>query len=496
MEALFGALQDTFTLVNLIAVISGVAIGMAFGLTPGLDATSGTALLVSFTYAMSPQAALLFLVSLYCAATYAGSITAILIGVPGTPASAATVLDGYPLCQRGEAGKALAMSISASVIGGIVGTIFLVTLSGPLVKIAIVFGAPEYFALGIFGLTMVASLSGANLIKNLIICFLGLGITTIGVDSFTAFGRFTFGVPAFLSGINYIPCLVGMFAISEAMMMVENLNIEAFKNKISARIITFQEFKKSAPVIGLSSIIGTIIGILPGVGAALANWICYDNSKKISKEADQFGKGALDGIAAAEAGNNATVSSSLIPMLTLGVPGSATAAILMSALILHGLTPGPTLFSGANVELVYVVFVGLVLANIVMGVLGISLVGFWAKVLRTPRPYIVVVITALSFIGAYGIKNSLTDCWVLLGFGVFAYITRKLGFSPVPMVLALVLGSMIETNFRRTMIMSNMGAMIFFTRPICLVLIVLSVVSFLWPTVIAKLRGNKDVLGD
>jgi putative tricarboxylic transport membrane protein len=469
----------------LLAVFVGVAIGMAFGTTPGLDATSGTALLVSATYGFSAEVALGALLGLYTAATYAGSITAISIGVPGTPASAASVLDGYALTKKGHLRRALSISIVASVIGGLLGTFALMFLTFPLAAFALNFGPPEYFALGVLGVTIIASLVDRMVLGGFILAACGLLITTIGIDPFTGYPRFTFGDVNLFEGIPYIPALVGLFAISEAISLIEARNAQrapASKLSFWSFDLPGEAFRKIARVTMIGSVVGSVLGALPAIGAAAANWIGYNESRRFSRDGANFGKGSEEGLAAAESSNNSTVSTSLIPLLAFGIPGSATAAVLLGAMMLHGVTPGPTIFN-EQLDLVYLIFIVLGIANLLMLLFGIFGVGVWVRLVQMPPVFIAVTILTLSVIGSYSIRSNVFDVYLAIGFGVFGYLARRCGLSPVPIVLAIVLGTLIEENLRRSLIMSSNGMGIFLNRPVALVVLSVAVITCIVPMV-------------
>jgi putative tricarboxylic transport membrane protein len=469
----------------LFALFVGVAIGMAFGVTPGLDATSGTALLVSATYALSTEIALAVLIGLYTAATYAGSVTAITIGVPGTPASAATVLDGYPLTKRGELDRALSISITGSVIGGLVGTLALVFLALPLADAALAFGPPEYFALGLLGVAIIASLVRGMVLSGFVIAILGLLITTIGIDPFTGFPRFTFDNVNLIEGIPYIPALIGLFAVAEALSLLLDPGDDR-RSSVAPRLFAFTlgraVFGRILRAIGIGSVLGSFLGALPAVGAAAANWIGYNEARRFAHDPESFGKGSYEGLAAAESSNNSTVSSALVPLLALGIPGSPTAAVLLGAMLLHGVTPGPGLFT-TELGLVYFIFLALGMANVFMAFFGVFGVGFWVKLVQMPKPFIVVTVLTLSVVGAFSVRSNPFDIYLALGLGVFGYLLRRAGLSVVPMVLAIVLGGLVEENLRRALIASNDGVLLFLERPIALVVLVLAAVTFVLPFV-------------
>lgn len=482
-EGFLGGLQLMMQAEVMIAVLVGVAIGMAFGTTPGLDATSGTALLVSATFALSTEVALGALLGLYAAATYAGSITAISIGVPGTPASAATVLDGYALTRNGKMRRALSISIITSVIGGLIGTVALMFLTFPLAAFALNFGPPEYFALGVLGVTIIASLVDKVVLGGFILALFGLLLTTIGIDPFTGYPRFTFGNVNLFEGIPYVPALVGLFAVSEAISLIA---ARGAPRTPPARLsfwcfdLPGAAFRKVMRVTLIGSAVGSVLGALPAIGAAAANWIGYNEARRFSRDRENFGKGSEEGLAAAESSNNSTVSTSLIPLLAFGIPGSATAAVLLGAMMLHGVTPGPTIFN-EQLDLVYMIFIVLGLANLLMLAFGVFGVGLWVRLVQMPPAFIAITILTLSVIGSYSIRSNVFDVYMAIGFGVFGYLGRRVGLSPVPIVLAIVLGTLIEENLRRSLIMSSNGMAIFLNRPVALVVLSVAVLTCLLP---------------
>jgi putative tricarboxylic transport membrane protein len=334
------------------AIVVGVLIGILCGVLPGLSASTAVALMVPFTFGMNPVVSVLLLVSVYLAGEYGGSITAIAIGTPGTPPAAATMLDGYELTKQGKPGLALTTSVVASSIGGMIGAIVLFAFSEPLARVALSFGAPEYFSLAVFGLAIIASLASDNLLKGFLIMLIGLFLTTIGLDGFTGEERYTFGVPKLMDGISFIPALIGLFAMSSVFYDIEKGFSSARSVALSFAMPKLRELAGLWKVYLHSSILGAIIGVLPGAGATITAFICYNEVKRFSRNKDKFGKGCLEGVAAPEAGNNAVVGGSLVPLLTLGIPGSATSAVLIGALMLHNIQPGPLLFQ-TNGEIVY-----------------------------------------------------------------------------------------------------------------------------------------------
>jgi len=468
-----------FTLVlqwqNSCAIIAGSIVGYAVGALPGLSAGMGIALLLPFTFYMPPLTSLVLLTSLYSAAEYGGSITAVLINVPGEAGATPTCFDGYPLTQKGQPGKALGVSIVASCYAGIVSTLALILVSIPLAQIALKFGPPEYFALGIFGLTTVAGLAGKSWVKGLITVLFGLLITTIGVDAVSGTSRYVF-TKSLYEGIPLIPVLVGLFAISEVFETMEELGANPVYQTFSGTLPTLREYLGTHMAMLRGTLIGFIIGIVPGAGKAVASFIAYNEERRASKHPERFGTGVLEGVAAPEAANNAVVGGALVPLLSLGIPGSAAAAVLIGAFTIQGLQPGPLLFV-KEPGLVYGLFASLLVGNVVMLAMGLLGTKVWAKVLDVPKNILTPIVLAICLFAAYAESGSVFGVWLALLFGVLGYFLRKYGFPVAPIVLAIVLGSMIEISFRRSMILADGSPAIFVTRPVALVILGLALFS-------------------
>ncbi len=472
--------------IPILIIMLGVIMGIIAGAMPGLSPSMGVALLVPFTYTMSPTLALILLVSIYIAANYGGSITAVTINAPGTPASVVTAFDGYPLTKKGKPGIGLGVSLISSTVGGFIGTLILIFFSAPLAKVALKFHPAEYFALAIFGLTTVASLGGKNWIKAFIAAIFGLLINTIGIDPISGVSRFTFGISFLYDGFALIPALIGLFALSEIFKQLEEGGHKAkAKVDLSSNWPTIRDYLKLKFTIIRSSIIGTIIGILPGAGATIASFISYDATKRLSKNPEDFGKGEVRGVAAAEAANSSSVGGALVPLLTLGIPGSATTAVLIGALMIHDLTPGPRLFV-SNPGLVYGLFASLLVANVVLLVFGLFGSRLWIKVTNIPKKILFPLIFAVSIIGSFAVQNSFFDIISCLAFGVFGWILRRNKYPVAPIILGMVLGNIAETNFRRAVMMG--GYDVFFTRPASLILLILGLVSLIF----AFIKSNKN----
>lgn len=461
----------------LLIIVAGVAAGTAVGALPGLTATMAVALMVPVTFGMPAVAGLLMLIGIYIGAIYGGSIPAILIRTPGTPAAAATLLDGFELAKQGRAGKALSTSVIASFVGGTISALALTFIAPKLATFALRFSSPEYFALGLFGLTIIASISGDSLIKGLISGIFGMLLATIGMDPLTAFPRFTFGRVELLNGISFIPVLIGLFAISEALIGIENVRATTTRAiRASVELLNRVEIRRISWTAVKSALIGILIGIIPGAGAEIAAFVAYGEAKRSAKDPTQFGKGVLEGVAAPEAANNGVTGAALIPLLTLGIPGDAVAAVMLGALQIQGVRPGPGLFREYS-ELIYTLFAGFFIANIVMLTLGLLGARFFAQVLSVPKSILVPVIIILCIVGSYAVNNSLFDVWVMLFFGVIGYFMQKMRFPISPLVLGLILGPMVEAELRRSLLLSQGSPAIFVTRPVSLILLLLTMAS-------------------
>ncbi len=481
MENFISALALIPTTGNFLAIFIGVFLGTVVGAIPGLTPAVALVLCTPLTYRMEVIPALLLLLSLYCAGTYGGSITAILIRTPGTPAAACTMIDGYPMAQRGEARRALDMALIASTIGGIISVVILMIFAPQISKFTINFSSVEYFMIAVFGLSVIVSVSGDNLIKGFLAAALGLFVSTIGIDAQSATIRYTFSVTRLQSGIPIVVVLVGLFGVSELF----NKAYEYAKGDLEKDRIDLGRHEKGMHVweilpywktVGISSLIGAAIGALPGTGAALSSFLSYDAAKKRSPHPETYGTGELDGICACETANNAVTGATLIPLLTLGIPGDSNVAILLGALMIHNLTPGPQLFQTQGTT-VYAMMIGLLIINLVMLLEGKFLVGIFAKVSRIPYPILGGLVGFFCLVGAYACNNSYFSVYVALIFGLLGFLFRRWDFPVVPLMLGLVLGSLLEQNFRRAIIMAKGDYTVFFTRPISLVFFLLTIGS-------------------
>jgi len=470
----------------LIILFLGTLFGLILGVLPGLGPTTGGALILPFTITLDPLSAIVLLTSIYCAGTYGGAITAVLINTPGTPAAAATCLDGYPLAQKGEAGRALGMATFGSAFGGLFSVVVLVLFAPILANIAYEFGQPEYFALAIFGLTMLASIGEGSPIKNLIAGAFGILLSTVGKDVMASIDRFTFGVNELTEGIGFIPVVVGMFAMSE-LLVQSNLTNKIFERIAmkAVRLPSKDDFKYCFKTILRSSGIGSFIGILPAEGGTVASLIGYSEAKRWSKKPEEFGKGAIDGIAGAETANNAATGGAMVPTLALGIPGSATTAVILTGLIIHGLRPGPDLFK-EQPEFLYGIFGAMFFANILFFIFGFFGAKIFARITLIPNRLLWPMIFTLSVCGTYSLNQSYTDVFLMIGFGIIGYVMRKFGFSVVPVIIGLILGQLVELTLRQSLVIFDGDWTLFFTRPIVVTFFILSVVALIFPNIRKK----------
>ena len=464
-----------FTLENILWINLGVFIGSVFAAIPGLSVILCVILFLPVTYSMTAIPGMMFLLGIYCAGGYGGSVSAILINTPGTPHAAATMLDGHPLSEQGRTKAALKIALYASTFGGIFSALMLLFLGPQVARVAAQLGTAEYFMVCVFGLTIIAGVSGKSMIKGMISACLGLLISCVGSDPMTSYDRFTFGISRLYLGLDLAVCLIGLFALVEIMSKAEKrldrLNLDTTQIKDDG-VITKEEYKRMARPVLLSSIIGVMVGIIPGTGASEASWFSYNTAKNMSKHPEEFGHGSVEGIAAAESANNAVTGATLIPLLTLGIPGDGTVAIMLSALMINGLNPGLSLFTTQG-DIMYAIMLGLILVNIFMLLQGKFLTSLFAKVVSIPQEILTPIIVIFCFAGAYSVNENYFDVGVALIFGMLAWILRKLELPPVPILLGLVLGSMTETNFRRALLISNGSPKIFFSSVYCIIFLVL-----------------------
>lgn len=486
---------NALSLANLIAMIGGTALGIIIGCLPGLSAAMGVALMLPLTFTMEPDTGLIVLGAIYCGAIFGGSISAILIHTPGTPASAATAIEGYQMTLNGKAGKALATACWSSFWGGLLSCISLYFFAPMLAQLALKFMSAEKFWLGIFGLTIIAGVSSKSIIKGLMSGALGLIISTIGLDPVDGTKRFMFGQAFLAEGVNTTCALIGLFSMSQVFILAEKQIVKRAKaSKFSDKImLTRGEKKMLFPTVIRSWIIGNIIGILPGAGASIACFMGYNNAKQFSKHKEDFGHGAIEGVCGSEAANNAVTGGSLIPMLTLGIPGESVTAVLMGGLIIQGLSPGPALFT-EHAAMTYTFFAGFVLVQFAMLALGMVGCRGFAQISRLSDAILIPCVTVLCFIGSYAIHKNFADVVVMLIFGFLGYFMRKFDLNTAAVVLALILGPISEKGLRLALRGSGGDVSILFSSVVCWVLIALSILGIFSPLLMSKFE--KKVAGE
>lgn len=476
MDAFFTACFDILDFKVLFALFCGVAGGIAVGSIPGLTATMAVAIMTSFTFHMDAVSAIMVLLGVYYGGIYGGSIAAVLLHIPGTPSAVMTARDGYPMSRRGEGGAGIGIATWSSFMGGMLGIVLLILCAPLISKFALRFSAPEYFALSVFGLSIVASISERSLARGLVGCLLGILICVVGTDPVTGMDRFTFGVSDLYSGFQFVPVMIGLFGFSEILEQLSSKSNTFVPQKLTKVFPSWKLIRRLMPTIFRGSLIGVGIGALPGTGGAIASFVAYNHARNRSKNPEEFGTGVPEGIAAPESANNASCGGALMPMLTLGVPGDAITAILIGAFILHNVQPGPMLFA-MNPEVVYSVYVGSIIANCFMALIGFLAAGLFARLISFPYYILLPIILLLCMVGAFAVNNNIFDVYVMLAFGVVGFLLNKLGIPLTPLVLGVVLGPILEDNLRTTITMSHGEWSFFFSRPIAMFFIVITVLS-------------------
>jgi putative tricarboxylic transport membrane protein len=477
-------LHNVLMPMNFLCVAFGTFLGLVVGAMPGLSATMAIALLVPVTFSMRPESGISMLAAIYMGAMYGGSIAGVLIKTPGTPAAAATVMDGYPMGQKGEAGRALGISLTASFVGGIISSIVLLTVAPALGWIAVKFGPVELFGVAVLGMTIIGSLSQGSVIKGLLSGSLGVLLSTVGMDLITGTPRFTLGQIHLYSGIEYTAALIGLFSIPQAIKLVE---VDAAQSSRSANKITdsilrpWSELKELFPTFVKSSLIGVFTGIIPGTGGETACWFAYNEAKRMHNDDDSFGKGSPYGIAAPEAANNAVVGGALVPTITLGIPGSSSTAVLLGGLMIHGIMPGPSLmteYAGVTYTLLWAVL----LSTIIMFVEGLAFTKACIVVTRIENKILSVAVVVLCVVGSFAINNSFFDVGVMFAFGILGYFMDKLSIPVAPLVVGLILGGMLDVSLHQSLLMGQGSWMIFVRNPICAVFLLLALISLVQST--------------
>lgn len=477
--------------INLMYVFIGVFAGTLIGMLPGLGPISALALMIPITFNLPPATGLILMAGVYYGAIFGGSTSSILLNAPGVAGTVATSFDGYPMARQGKAGKALAIAAYASFIGGTLSILGLMLIAPLLSKVAVSFGPTEYFALMVLGLTAVVSLSDKSLIKGLIAAVLGMMISIVGMDLQTGTERYTFGTLQLIEGIDFLVVALGIFALAEVFYMLLNPQRKNTpRNQIGSLKLSGAEVKEIAAPIGRSSILGFFTGVLPGAGATIGSFLGYSMEKRLAKDGNTFGKGNIKGVAAPEAANNAACGGSFVPLLTLGVPGSGTTAVLLGALLVMGVTPGPMMLE-QRPEVFWGVIASMYVGNLFLLVLNLPLIPYIARILDAPRPLLLSLILIFCMVGVYGISFNTFDLVMLLIFGLIGLAMRLYGFPAAPLILGLILGALMEESMRRALQISGGDWSIFLSKPIALTLLLLAALSLLLP-LLRKLRRNRQ----
>ena len=487
----FGVLLDPYTF---LMVVFAIIVGTIFGALPGVSATMAVALGLPFTYSMQPVPAIVFLVAVYCSSITGGSITAILFKIPGVPSSAPTTFDGYPMAQRGEAGKALGIALGSSAIGGLVSALAMLTLSPQLTQAALSFSPADIFAVTFMGLSILTCLDSKNILRTLISGLLGLLLACVGQDPMYAVQRLTFGSSELIAGLEMIPVLIGIFAVTEVLKQTtkrDKLSADEGNASVNTKMPSFREWWGIKWLLARCSVIGTIIGILPGAGATIASFLCYSSETKLSKYPEKFGTGIIDGIAASETANNAATGGAMVPLLSLGIPGGNAAAVMMSALVLKGVQLGPLLLVNQP-QYLSATFASMVVTNILMVIVAIGIAKVFAQILAVPYSYLGPIIIMLAIIGSYATNMSIADVKIMAVAGVIGLIISACHFNSAALILGLVLGVICEGNFSRAYTISRANLVNMFARPVAGSLMVISIVLLLWPIVSGFFRKKND----
>ena len=479
---------------HLLFCVIGCFLGTLIGVLPGIGPAGGTAMLIPITFVLDPTDSIIMLAGIYYGAMYGGTITSVLVNVPGEAASAITCVEGYQMAKKGRGGPALAVAAIGSFVGGTVATLGLVALALPLTSLALMFGPPEFFALMVLGLSLVTGLAGKSLVRALISAILGLMVAMVGIDPVMGHPRFTFDSIDLLSGFNIVPVAMGVFGIGEILLNTEAEAKTIFETKLGSLWLSLQDFKDSVWSIIRGTGIGFFLGLIPGIGAIVPTFISYVAEKKFSPHPETFGTGRIEGVAGPETANNAYANAAMIPLFTLGIPGSPTIAVLMGAFMMNGLIPGPFLFK-EHADFVWAVIASFCIGNLILVIMNLPMIPLWVKVLKIPPAILNTFIIGFCVIGAYSLSNSIFDVGALLLWGILGYIFKKLDIPLTPLILTLILGPMMEKGLRQSLEMSQGDFSILFTRPISAVLLALSAILVISTTLrmASKVRGETQL---
>ncbi|TVQ39053.1 MAG: hypothetical protein EA384_07265 [Spirochaetaceae bacterium] len=488
-DVLFSAISIFFTLQNMLVVILGLFIGITIGAIPGLNVPMTVALLLPITFYMDPVAGLSLLMGVYKGGTYGGSISAVLLNTPGAPAAAVTGIDGYPLAQQGKAGKALRASIYGSVIGEFIADIVLISLAAQIARVALRFGPTEKFSLVVFALVTIGVVSSRHKLKGIAAGLLGIAFYTVGIEPVSAATRFTFGIFQLIGGVPFLPMLIGLFAVSEFFVHIERKSgaggaetVVPVSSRREDNYVTWAEFKASIRTVLRSTAIGIGIGALPGSGSAISAYVSYGAAKSASRNPESFGEGSLEGVFAAETANNAAVGGALIPLLTLGIPGDAITAILLGVFLVHGIVPGPELFT-RSADIIYPVFVGLIVANILHYVIASAGLRLFMRVIQVSRALLFPAVIVICVTGAYTVSSTVFDVYIMLFFGILGYLMKKFDFPVAPLLMGYILGSLLEKSLVQALIVGRGSLLPFVTRPISLLFLLLTLFFVVWSAI-------------
>ncbi len=476
--------------VNFLYCLIGVFIGTIVGVLPGLGVMNAVAILIPMTFGMNPTTAMIMLAGIYYGAMYGGSTSSILINTPGEAPAIMTTLDGYQMALQGRAGPALGVAAFGSFIAGTFATIMLMILAKPLVKVALSFGPTEYFSMLVLALCTLGSLMGESVIKGLLMAAFGIFLGTVGIDPVSGAERFTFGIPELMDGIGFLPVAIGLFAIAEVLITAEMEMMRPVVEKVKGLLPSVKDWMASKGAIARGTIIGFLIGCMPGGGATLASVVSYLVEKKVSKHPEQFGKGAIEGVAGPETANNAASGGAMVPLLTLGIPSTGVSAILLGALMLYGVRPGPLLFE-KNPDLVWGLIASFYVGNVLLLIINLPLIGIWVQLLKVPFEKLLAFILIIAITGTYATNNSVTEVYITVIFGVIGYLMKQVDLPAAPIIMGIILGPLIETHFRRALIISNGNYTTFFTHPVSAVFLCAAIVSILYPLIRWAVRRNR-----
>jgi putative tricarboxylic transport membrane protein len=489
LDNLLLGFETALTAENLLWCFVGVLLGTVIGVLPGLGSTTGVAILLPLTLGLEPVSALIMLAGIYYGAQYGGTITSVLISTPGEAATVVTTIDGYQMARRGRAGAALSISAIGSFVAAIVSLALLMALAPPFADFALRFGPPEMLAVMVLGLATIVSFSGEDRMLGATMAVLGLVIAMVGVDTGSGVSRYTFGSVDLLSGIPFVEVMIGLFAVGEVLHQIREGAAAPIRARFRELLISREDLRRSGGPILRGSGLGFLFGCLPGAGSTLASFMAYGIEKRVSKRKDEFGRGAIEGVAAPESANNAAANANFVPTLTLGVPGGATTAVLLGAFTIYGIQPGPLLLE-QQPELVWGLLASFFIGNLILLVLNLPLAPVFAQLLRVPYGYLYPLILFTSLLGAYAISNNTFSLWVVLVFGLVGYALKRLGFPTAPLVLGLVLGPLFEKALVQTSSIGDGNLLIVFTRPLCVVVLTLALLLLIGPTLVARLRSR------